>query len=87
MTQQWYMENGYAILNDFQDMVLRVYYDDVIIHEEELVSSVGGGSTPRIKADLSVRNFYEYIYPICLRHKRNLTIRSIINDSDIGYEE
>jgi hypothetical protein len=85
MTQEWFMNNGYSLVNDYQHMVLRVYYDDVVIHEEKLITS--GDSMPKIKADLSVRNFYEYIYPICQAHKRNLTIRNIFNDSDIGYDQ
>lgn len=87
MTQQWYMENGYALVNSWERQILEIYHDNKIIHEIELVTSVGGGSTPRIKADPSIRNFYEYCYPICLTHKRNLLISNVINDSDIGYSE
>jgi len=87
MIQQWFIENGYALVNNWERQMLEVYYDSSIIHEEELVTSMGGGSTPRIKADPSIRNFYEYIYPICQAHKRNLTIRNIFNDSDIGYDQ
>lgn len=84
---EWFMLNGYALINNWERQILEIYYDNQIISEIELVTSVGGGSTPRIKADPSIRNFYEYCYPICLAHKRNLLIKNIMNDSDIGYEE
>lgn len=87
MTQQWYMENGYVIRNNYQRQMLEVYYDDKIIYEEEFISVHDYGTLPRLKSDPLNGNFYEIIYPICLKHKRESVIDSLLNDSDIGYEE
>lgn len=83
MTQRWFMENNFSIVNNSETMMVEIYHDDVLIHSEDIILS---GSSPRIKADTSIRNFYEYFYPVCISYRRNLLILDIMNDSDIGYQ-
>ena len=83
MTQQWFMENGYAIVNNSETMLVEIYYDDILLHSEEIYYKFG---MHKIASDPTIKDFYEHFYSVCLLHKRDLIILSILNDSDIGYE-
>ncbi len=77
MTQEWFIENGYSIVPNYTSSKMLLYFDNKEIYQTNLTN-------PSFGKDM---NHFIELYPICLAHKRNLLIKNIMNDSDIGYEE